>query len=68
MGDAVIMDGWDRDWMDEWIPQVYFFSSSVQNRAVRFVTGNYVTSVYDWHSRTTKVGISEKRRRDLVEL
>ena len=35
----------------------------VQKRAARFVTGNFIYET-DWHSRTTKVGISEKRRRD----
>ena len=33
----------------------------VQKRAARFVTGNWE---HDWHSRTTKLRISEKRRID----
>ena len=37
----------------------------VQKRAARFVTSNYIYETgsmsHDWHSRTTKVGISEKK-------
>ena len=38
----------------------------VQKRAAKFVTGNYIyeTGSMTRLSRTTKVGISEKRRRD----
>ena len=36
----------------------------VQKRAARFVTGNYIYETGSMTGRTTKVGISEKRRRD----
>ena len=45
-------------------PQVYVFkrNEKVQKRAARFVIGNYSCETeHDWHSRTTKVGISEKK-------